>query len=527
MPRFAGIPITAAALVLALSAVAAGGEAGEVGAASPRPDGPLSPASLRAATVRLMEFGPRPVGADGHGPAASYVGGRFLLGGLKPILTDTFSCPAARGAAAAEDRRSSEPAVCGSVVAFGHALPLADAWSLMKGEAEAFTFARPPRPDLEAALLEAAKDEGVSRLTPFDVFKRPSPLFPRAVVRCLLRRMVRDEAAAEAEDPAARGRVMAGMLRRLARAHEAVLVTAPLDMQPAAGAGAHGADESASLTVLGAVARHLVCDSPRPRTRTLLCAALDGHWRGAAGARSLAGTLGKRCQAPSSTEKTPVPDAVVEPAEDAQLAGLLGPSSAAARAPALATALERGPADAALAAEAEDVLVRLLRLEPYAVRLVVCLDLSSGGRGLGLHLAGARGEEETALRRWLAGAVGRAQERCRASFSTDVAEGPQAASLSATAAGRAQAALAGKGRPALLVRTAGDGRGRWFTAEDTVGRMDFAALAGQARAVAALLEEILAAEALPASEQDDARSRAAGAETRRAQPPSRRWPSRR
>jgi hypothetical protein len=379
-------------------------------------------------------------------------------------------------------------------------LPLADAWSLMKGEAEAFTFARPPRPDLEAALQEAAKDEGVSRLTPFDVFKRPSPLFPRAVVRCLLRRMVRDDAGTEADHPAARGRVMAGMLRRLARAHEAVLVTAPLDMQPAAGAGSRGADESASLTLLCALAQHLVCDSPRPRTRTLLCAALDGHWRGAAGAHSLAGMLGKRCQAPSLTEKTKVPDTVGESSEDAQLAALLGPSSAAARSPALATALERRPADAALAAEAEEILVRLLRREPYAVRLVVCLDLSGGGRRLSLHLAGARGAGETVLRQWLAGTVERAEGRCRASFSAEAGEGPHAASLSATAAGRAQTALAAKGRPAVLVRTADAPRGRWFTAEDTVEGMDFAALAGQARAVAALLEEMLAADALPAAE---------------------------
>ncbi|MFO8015127.1 MAG: hypothetical protein R6X20_17720 [Phycisphaerae bacterium] len=536
MLRPAWSPARAVALALLLSAPAACAEAGRpVGdaAASRRPGGPLAPGSLRAATMRLMAFGPRPAGAEGHRRAASYVGGRFLLGGLKPILTDTFRCPAANGAAAPADRGSSGPAVCGSVVAFGHALPLADAWSLMKGEAEAFTFDRPPRPDLEAALAQAARDEGVARLTPFDVFKRPSPLFPRAVVRCLLRRMVRREAGDEADDPRARARVMAGLLRRLARAHEAVLVTAPLDMRPAPGAGAHGADESASLSVLCAVAEYVVCESSWPRRRTLLCAALDGHWRGGAGARSLAGMLGQADDgvarggaqdspgsggseasraavragcgssrlSPSAMARAKVDEddpvlphrARTATSEDDQLAALLGPSEAAARAPALAKALMARPDDPALVAEAEDVLVRLLRLEPYRVRLVVCLDLSSGGRRVAVHLAAGDGPAATALRPWLSATVKHASD-VGAALSKGLKPLPQ------TVSGRACAALAGSDRPAVLLRTADAPRRHWFTAEDTPERVDFAALADQARAVATLLENILASEALPAAD---------------------------
>jgi hypothetical protein len=484
-----------------------------------RPDGPLAPDALRSATVRLMEFGPRPVGAEGHGPAASYVGGRFVFGGLKPVLTDAFACPVLSDRQP-EGGPPSDPAACGSVVAFGHALPLADAWSLMKGEAEAFTFARPPRPDLEAALEQAARDEGVVRLTPFDVFKRPSPLFPRAVVRCLLRRLVRREAGTDADAPSARGRAMADMLRRLARAHEAVLVTAPLDMRPAPKAGAHGADESASLTVLTALAVHLVSESPRPRRRTLLCAALDGHWRRAAGARSLARMLEGRAsrvawprspggeisaaaagtrRAERDAETRPASEeAAAEPSEDAQLAALLGPSEAAARAPALAEALAARPTDAALVAEAEDVLGRLLRLEPYRVRLVICLDLSSGGRTLAVHVADAHGEGRGAFRAWLAERVQRVRARCKgngpAAFPGGMPPMPD------TASGRACTALAAAGRPAVLLRTADAPRERWFTAADTAARMDVAALADQARAVAALVEEILAAEDLPFGE---------------------------
>ena len=498
MPRLVRTPVPAAVLALMLSALAVGAQAGTTAGeapAPPRPDGPLAAGSLRATTVRLMEFGARPVGAPGHDPAASYVGGRFLLGGLKPILTDTFPCPAPA------DRPSgrgapSEGAACGSVVAFGHALPLADAWSLMKGEAEAFTFAHPPRPDVEAALAQAARDEGVARMTPFDVFKRPSPLFPQAVVRCLLRRLVRREAGSEAADPAARGRVMAGMLRRLARAHEAVLVVAPLDMRPAPRAGRHGADESAALAVLCGLAQHVVCESPPPRRRTLICAALDGHWRGAAGARSLAAMLGGG----GAARQEPRRAGNAEPSEDAQLAALLGPSEAAARAPALAEALEARPADAALLAEAEDVLVRLLRLEPYRVRLVACLDLASGGRNVAVHLAAAGGEEGGAVRQWLAAAVRRAATRGPAPFAGDATDGEDTVSASETAAVRAQTALAARGRPAVLLRTADAPRDRWFTGEDTLERMDFAAVSAQARTVAALLEAILAAEDLPAGE---------------------------
>ncbi len=533
MPRLVRTPVPAAVLALMLWAPAAGAEAAARDADAPRrPDGPLAPASLRATTMRLMEFGPRPVGAEGHGRAASYVGGRFLLGGLKPILTDTFPCrideaaladkpPAAPAAAS-----SGGPAACGSVVAFGHALPLADAWSLMKGEAEAFTFAHPPRPDLEAALEEAARDEGVARLTPFDVFKRPSPLFPRAVVRCLLRRLVRREAGDEADDPRARARAMAGLLRRLARAHEAVLVTAPLDMRPAPGAGRHGADESASLAVLCGLARHVVCESPPPRRRTLICVALDGHWRGAAGARSLARRLGPpkdgvprgglpdAARADAATadraagvetrragnEGEPRRAGTGEAAEDAQLAALLGPSAAAARAPALAEALRGRPADAALVAEAEDVLVRLLRLEPYAVRLVVCLDLSSGGRSVAVHLAAAGGEAGGEVRPWLAAAVRRAAKRGPAPFVVGTTAAGDASGPAPAAAVRGQTALAATGRPAVLLRTADAPRDRWFTAGDTVERMDFPALADQARTVAALVEEILASDDLPARE---------------------------
>jgi len=507
----------AAILLLVLSAPGLGSADGEAGgrAALGRPDGPLSPAALRAATARLMEFGPRPVGAAGHDDAASYVGGRFLLGGLKPILTDTFPCPAPSGRPPNGGPPSGD-AVCGSVVALAHALPLADAWSLMKGEAEAFTFAHPPRPDLEAALAQAAEDEGVSRLTPFDVFKRPSPLFPRAVVRCLLRRLVRREAGDDAEVPTSRAAVAADMLRRLARAHEAVLVVAPLDMRPAPGAGDHGADESASLVVLCGLAEHVVCASPRPRTRTLVCAALDGHWRGAAGARSLAAMLGPaddrvsrggaqmpRAGADADNRAAGAETrraAIGEPSEDVQLAGLLGPSEAAARAEALAETLEARPEDADVVAEAEDVLVRLLRLEPYRVRLVVCLDLSSDGRALAVHLASAGGEEGAAHRGWLAAAVRRAEERSRTPFSGGTAGAGDTASAGEAAAGHAQTALAARGRPVLLLQTAGAPRDRWFTAGDTVQRMDAAALSVQARAVAALVEEILAAETLSAGD---------------------------
>jgi len=517
----------ACAVSLAVALVwtaAAAGPVGAAAAAAPRgatdPGRPLSAEALAEVAGRLAAFGSRAVGDEGRGPAASYVGGRFLLAGLKPVLTDTFTCPLpADGAgAAAPDRRSSETAVCGSVVAFGHALPLADAWSLMKGEAEAFTFDRTPRPDLEAALRQAAEAEGVSRLEPFDVFKRPSPLFPEAVVRCLLRRLVRAEAGAGADHPAARAIVSARMLRRLARAHEAVLLAAPLDVRPAA--GTHRADESASLAALCALARHLVCESPRPRTRTVICAALDGHWCGAAGARSLARMLASGDARADGVPRGGSPDppragadtddraagaetrraseeSGVETAEDAQLAALLGPSEAAARAPALAEALEARPADAALAAEAEDVLVRLLRLEPYGVRLAVFLDLSDGGRRVTVHLAGAGGEEGAAFRQWLAEAVVRAQERCGMPFSAEASRAPDAVSLPETASGRAQAALASADRPAVLLRTADAGPSRRAASAEAEGRGGAAALAEQARAVAALLEEILAADDLP------------------------------
>jgi len=495
-----------AALLLALTTAAAGAEADRpVGtAAGPlRRGGALSPERLRGVTARLMAFGPRAVGGQGHAHAASYVGGRLLLAGLKPILTDTFACRVPGGGGATpEDGRSARRVVCGSVVAFAHALPLADAWSLMKGQAEDFTFDHPPGPDLEAALRQAARDEGVARLVPFDVFKRPSALFPRAVVRCLLRRMVRGRAGAEAGDPRARAAVMAGMLRDLARAHEAVLLAAPLDMRPAPGAGAHGADESASLAVLCALAEYVACESPRPRTRTLICAALDGHWHGAAGARSLARMLGERCQAPLSSGTAKVPDTDAETAEDAQLAALLGQSEAAARAPALAEAIEARPADPAAVAEAEDVLVRLLRMEPYAVRLVLCLDLASDGRRVTMHVADAAGEAGAGLRRWLSAAAERAKERCQASFSIDTKKVSDTGPAPDTASGRAWAALAAPGRPAVLLRTAGADRGRWFTAEDTPERMDFAALSDQAKAVAAMLSEVLAAEAPPGAARD-------------------------
>ena len=487
------------------------------GAAGPlRRGGALSPERLRAVTARLMTFGPRAVGGGGHAPAASYVGGRLLLAGLKPILTDTFACRVPDGGAAApDDAQPARRVACGSVVAFAHALPLADAWSLMKGQAEDFTFDHPPGPDLEAALRQAARDEGVARLAPFDVFKRPSALFPRAVVRCLLRRMVRARGGEAADAPRARAAVMAGMLRDLARAHEAVLVTAPLDMRPAPDAAAHGADESASLAVLCALAEYVACESPRPRTRTLICAALDGHSRGAAGARSLARMLapggasvpGSKASRGGSPDPPRSGDGAAgaatrraasageaegqESSEDAQLAALLGPSEAAARAPALAEALEARPADPAAVAEAEDVLVRLLRLDPYAVRLVLCLDLASDGRRVAMHVGGAEAVAGAGLRRWLSDLAERAPKGCRARLSGG------AKTVEDTASGRARAALAAPGRPAVLLRTDGADRGRWFTAEDTTERMDFAALSDQAKAVAALLAEVLAAEALP------------------------------
>jgi len=513
--------VVLAAMLLAGPTVLAGAgcdRPSEDAAGLHRPPGALSAEALREVTVRLTAFGPRSVGDPGHDPAASYVGGRLLLAGCKPILTDPFECGFLPDDADAE---ASRRAACGSVVAFAHALPLADAWSRMKGQAEAFTFDHPPRADLASALRRAACEEGVSRLTPFDVFKRPSPLFPRAVVRCLLRRRVRAEAGAEADAPRARSAVMARMLRRLARAHEAVLLAAPLDMRPAPGAGKHGADESASLVTLCALAEHVVCESLRPRRRTLICAALDGHWRGAAGARSLARMLGpgearaprtlrggspdppragdsaagretRRAGIEAETRPTGTGEAKAQDAsEDTQLAALLGPSSAAARAATLAETLEARPADPAVAAEAEDALVRLLRLEPYAVRLVLWLDLASGGRRVAVHVVGADGKASAALGRWLSEKVERAGKRGRASFSMEAKKGPEPAS------GRAVAALASAGRPAVLLRTADAPRDHWFTGEDTTERVDFAALADQARAVAALMSEVLAAEALP------------------------------
>jgi len=188
-----------------------------------------------------------------------------------------------------------------------------------------------------------------------------------------------------------------------------------------------------------------------------------------------------------------MPTTDAETPEDAGLARLLGPSAAAARAADLAEALEARPADAVPAAEAEDMLVRLLRLEPYAVRLAVYLDLSGGGRRLDVHLAGTEGEAKSAIRRWLADKVARTRERAGPTMATDIKPLPESAS------GRATAALAASGREAVLLRTADATRDRPRTAdEDTPEQMDVAALAGQARAVAALLEETLAANDLPA-----------------------------
>ena len=448
LPRWGWVAAPAIGLVaLAASCGAVGTEVANAGAASAQ--------ALRATTVRLLDAGPRVVGEPGHAAGRKYVGGRLLLAGLKPILTDTFTVSVAAPDAAAGHTGSARRVACGTVVAFCHGIPLADRWSDMKSEAEHFAFDRPPRPDMVAALQQAARDEGVDRLTPFDVFKRPSPLFPKAVVRCLVPRLVRQAAGAGADDPQRRAAVMAAMLRDLALGHEAVLLAAPLDMRrTSAGPGPPGADESASLAVLCAVADDVAGRIAAPRPRTLIVAALDGHFRGAAGATSLGRLLGaagretRRPAAGAPRATGGLPASASDTAEDAQLAALLGPSEAAARAPAAAQRLEARPEDPQTVADAEDLLVRLLRLEPYQVRTVVVLDLSSTGRRV----------EETVV---TAGSGG----------------GEDPTSVAA-------AALAAPGRPVIVLRTMDADRSRWGTAADVPARTDFDALAAQARAVA-------------------------------------------
>jgi len=465
------------AVVIGLCLLGAAAGAGEAPAAAD----PLSAAAVGKTLARLRAFGPRAVGERGHAEARRYVGGRLLLAGFKPILTDNFPCPA--GSRRAGTRTTQQAATaCGSVVAFFHAVPLADRWSDLKSEAEHFTFDRPPRPDLRAALEQAARDEGVDRLTPFDVFKRPSPLFPEAVVRCLLRRLVRQQAGEGADDPRRRAAVMATMLCDLARSHEAVLLAAPLDGLASAADGPQGTDASASLAVLCEAAQALASHEAAQHPRTLVVAALDAHFCGAAGAKSLGRLLGGapgwsstlspggRGQGEGeepvlgivspSPRPSPVKGeggcAAADTAEDAQLAALLGPSEAAAQAPAAAQRLERRPEEPGAVAAAENLLVRLLRLEPYRVRAVVLLDLSGVGRDVAATVVTA-----------------------------DAGEAKDATAAAASA-------LATPGRPVILLRTQ-DAAGRTANAgRGGAGCIVVDALAAQARQVVEFVTRRLA-----------------------------------
>jgi len=491
--------IRAAVLAAALVMLPAAGPAmaAPAGAAdptgSPRPSRALAPEALREAAGRLAEFGSRAVGAEGHAAARSYAGGRMLLAGLGPILTDTFTVesdlPAGQAGRATHAGRATREdgaarVACGSVVAFAFATPMGDVWADMKSQAEQATFARPLEPDLAAALAEAARAEGVSRLTPFDVFKRPSALFPEAVVRCMLERIVRREAGRDGSG--GRAAVVARMLRRLARSHEAVLVAGSLDAPAGAGAEPIGPRGTASLVALLGAARHVACENPQEQARTLVVAALDACGHGAAGARSLADLVADR------------PDAAGGGAEDRQLAALLGPSQAAREAAALAGRLEAGPeagADAGPEADtlarAEDAVVRLLRREPYGVRLAVLLDLEAPGRGVTVHVVGG-GARTKALRRWLAAAAARAG-------AATVAEAP--AGPPAGQAGRAThasaSAFAEAGVPAMILRSRRTGGKRPDGPADGARPDGFDALSARTSAAAALLVEVLAAEDWP------------------------------
>jgi len=493
------------AAMLAAPAVCA---TASVPAEARRPSRALAAEALRAAAERLAEFGPRAVGAEGHAAARSYAGGRMFLAGLGPILTDTFTVeadlPAGQaGRATRED--GAAPVPCGNVVAFAYATPLGDLWADMKSQAEQATFGRPPEPDLSAALAEAARAEGVLRLTPFDVFKRPSALFPGAVVRCMLDRIVRREAGRDGAG--GRAAVVARMLRRLARSHEAVLVAGPLDAPAGGPAGPMGPPGTLSLVALGAVAHHVACENPREQARTLVVAALDAQGYAAAGARSLAALVADR------------PDAAGGGAEDRQLAAMLGPSPAAREACDLAGCLEAG-ADAGTLARAEAVVVRLLRREPYNVRLAVLLDLEAPGRGVTAHVvapsasaaceakagrpAGQAGRapqaEAEALRRWLAAAAARTAPGGVVTVAEASAR-PSGGGAAWSATWASAEALAQAGVPVVVLRSCEMGRERSNgAAADAAGGASpdgFDALAARTAAAAALVVEILAVEEWP------------------------------
>jgi hypothetical protein len=83
------------------------------------------------------------------------------------------------------------------------------------------------------------------------------------------------------------GRV-ADLLKRLSAARQAVLVVAPLDSMACAPAAPHGADQSAALVALEALAEYLSRGSPLVRSRSVVFLAADSQFQSQYGARSLA-----------------------------------------------------------------------------------------------------------------------------------------------------------------------------------------------------------------------------------------------
>jgi hypothetical protein len=114
---------------------------------------------------------------------------------------------------------------------------------------------------------------------------RPVCDWPEPLVQWALRRHLKSD---ERDQYPAR---VADLLGRLSGARQAVLLVAPLDSMACAPAAPHGADQSAALVALEALADYLAKADPLPRTRSVIFLALDSQFQAMYGGRSLARVL--------------------------------------------------------------------------------------------------------------------------------------------------------------------------------------------------------------------------------------------